>query len=57
MRATALAATPTRLKATKDDWQEGLINPGYVISATALANYCPGPVPHPKVKWLYARGI
>ncbi|MDZ4406269.1 patatin-like phospholipase family protein [Prosthecobacter sp.] len=56
-RAAALAATPTRLKAMDDSWQEGLINLGYVTTAVALASHSPGPLASASVAWPYARGI
>lgn len=46
-RSSALAATPTRLKAMEDTLQEQLINWGYAVSDAALRRYYDMTLPRP----------
>ena len=56
-RAAALAATPTRLKALDNAWQEGLINLGYVLAAVAVASHVPSPIPNAPLKWPFGNRL
>jgi NTE family protein len=56
-RSSALAATPTRLKAMEDTLQERLINWGYAVSDAALRRYFDKTLPRPAALPYPAAGL